>query len=139
MSEDKLEYARNFGVDGAILNESAEALERAVNDITDGDGFDVTIEAVGLPDTFQNCIDSACFGGRVVQIGIGKKNADFNFTMIQKKELNILGSRNAFKDDFIELIGKAITDIYKFEDAVQAFEDFKSHPGKSLKVMLDFT
>ena len=85
----------------------------------------------------------------MVQIGIGKKNADFNFTMIQKKELNILGSRNAFKDDFIELIelirsgnadvGKAITDIYKFEDAVQAFEDFKSHPGKSLKVMLDFT
>ena len=66
----------------------------------------------------------------MVQIGIGKKNADFNFTMIQKKELNILGSRNAFKDDFIELIelirsgnadvGKAITDIYKFEDAVQA-------------------
>lgn len=60
-------------MDGAILNESAEVLERAVNDITDGDGFDVTIEAVGLPDTFQNCIDSACFGGRVVQIGIGKK------------------------------------------------------------------
>ena len=149
VAEDKLEYAKNFGVDGAILNESAEVLERAVNDITDGDGFDVTIEAVGLPDTFQNCIDSACFGGRVVQIGIGKKNADFNFTMIQKKELNILGSRNAFKDDFIELIelirsknadvGKAITDLYKFEDAARAFEDFKNHPGKSLKVMLDFT
>lgn len=69
--------------------------------------------------------------------------------MIQKKELNILGSRNAFKDDFIELIelirsknadvGKAITDLYKFEDAARAFEDFKNHPGKSLKVMLDFT
>ena len=48
VSEDKLEYARNFGVDGAILNESPEVLEQAVNDITDGDGFDVTIEAVWI-------------------------------------------------------------------------------------------
>lgn len=149
VSGDKLEYAKNFDVDGTILNESTEAFDRAVNDITAGDGFDVAIEAVGLPSTFQNCIDAVCFGGRVVQIGIGKKNADFNFTTIQKKELNILGSRNAYRDDFIELIdlirsgkadvGKTITDVYKFENATQAFENFKNNPGKSLKVMLDFT
>ena len=149
VAEDKLGYALNFGVDGTILNDSPEAFDKAVKEITDGDGFDVTIEAVGLPSTFQNCIDAACFGGRVVQIGIGKKNADFNFTMIQKKELNIYGSRNAYKEDFLELIDlirsgkadveKAITDMYKFQDAAQAFADFKDHPGKCLKVMLDFT
>lgn len=146
---DKLLYAENFGVDGTILNESPEAFDSAVNKITGGDGFDVTIEAVGLPSTFQNCIDAACFGGRMVQIGIGKKNADFNFTMIQKKELNVFGSRNAYKDDFIELIDlirsgradveKVITNMYKFEDAAQAFKDFRDNPGKCLKVMLDFT
>ena len=96
--------AKDFGVDGTILNDSPENFEKAVNDITGGNGFDTTIEAVGLPSTFQNCIDAACFGGKVVVIGVGKKNLDFNFTLLQKKELNVFGSRNALKKDFIELI-----------------------------------
>ena len=40
----------------------------------------------------------------MVLIGVGKKNLDFNFTLIQKKELNVFGSRNALKKDFLELI-----------------------------------
>ena len=97
-----------------------------MEELTDGNGFDVTIEAVGLPSTFQNCIDACCFGGRMVLIGVGKKNLDFNFTLIQKKELNVFGSRNALKKDFLELIdlvneGKApldkiITNVYPFHD-----------------------
>ena len=79
-------------------DEGPEALEQAVRDITGvsdlrgnetANGFDVCIEAVGLPQTFQNCIDCAAFGGKVVLIGVGKKNLDFNFTLLQKKELNI--------------------------------------------------
>ena len=113
-----------------------------------GNGFDVTIEAVGLPSTFQNCIDACCFGGRMVLIGVGKKNLDFNFTLIQKKELNVFGSRNALKKDFLELIdlvnaGKAplekiITNVYSFNDAAKAFDDFAHNPGNMLKVVFDF-
>ena len=54
----KLEYAyKEFQLDGMILNESNESFEKQVNEITNGNGFDVTIEAVGLSSTFQNCID----------------------------------------------------------------------------------
>ena len=123
----KLEMAKSFGVDGTILNSSPAAFHAEVSKITDGNGFDVTIEAVGLPSTFQNCIDAACFGGRMVLIGVGKKNLDFNFTLIQKKELNVFGSRNALKRDFLELIdlvktgkaplGRIITNTYRFDDA----------------------
>ena len=49
-------------------------------------------------------MDAAAYGGRIVLIGVGKKNLDFNFTLIQKKELSIFGSRNALKADFQELI-----------------------------------
>lgn len=85
VSQVKLDYAREFGVDGVVLADGPEAYERAVKEITGGNGFDVTIEAVGLPSTFQNCIDAAAFGGRMVLIGVGKENLDFNFTMIQKR------------------------------------------------------
>lgn len=148
VSEGKLEMAREFGVHGTILNDTPEHFEEKVKTITGGNGFDVTIEAVGLPSTFQNCIDGACFGGRVVLIGVGKKNLDFNFTMIQKKELHVLGSRNALKKDFLELIDlvkegrvpleKIITNMYSFDEGDKAFYDFAHNQGNMLKVMLKF-
>lgn len=149
VSSGKLEIAKTFGADGTILNSSPEDFSNAVEEVTDGNGFDVTIEAVGLPSTFQNCIDAACFGGRVVLIGVGKNNLDFNFTLIQKKELDVYGSRNALRKDFVELIDlvregtvpleKIITNIYKFNDAETAFYDFANNKGDMLKVFIDFT
>lgn len=144
----KLELAKQFGVDHVLLNDSPENFSRGVAEITNGDGFDATFEAVGLPSTFMNCVDAACFGGTVVDIGVGKRNLDFNYTIIQKKELNILGSRNALREDFLELIdlvasGKVdieqlITNVYPFEQAPEAFEDFASHSGDILKAMIEF-
>lgn len=149
ISEDKLKSTAEFGFAKYIVNSSPEAFAEAVAKATDGYGFDVTVEAVGLPSTFQNCIDAVAFGGRVVLIGVGKKNLDFNFTLIQKKELNIFGSRNALKADFLDTIersskkeidlSKFITKKYKFTDAADAFKDFADHSGKWLKVILDFS
>lgn len=143
---------------GTILNDSPEVLEQATADITgqidirgnhNPYGFDVCIEAVGLPSTFQNCINACAFGGKLVLIGVGKQNLDFNFNLIQKKELNVFGSRNALKKNFLELIdlvrsgkvelGKIIIDTYAAEDAVTAFAEFDQHAGEMLKVELDFT
>ena len=150
ISENKLQMAKQqFGIDDTILNDSHENFLSRVMDKTDGCGFDVCVEAVGLPSTFQDCIDAACFGGSVILIGIGKKNLDFNFTTIQKKELHIYGSRNALKQDFIETIdalltgkldlGKAITDVYAFSEAPKAFAEFSANQGDKLKVLLDFS
>jgi len=144
----KLEYAMRFGFAGTILNDSAENFTKRVAEITGGNGFDVTVECVGLPSTFQNCLDSACFGGKVVVIGVGKHNIDLDFTVIQKKELNIFGSRNAMTADFEELIDtvieqkiqldEVITNLYDYADAVQAFADYSANAADMLKVMLKF-
>ncbi|MDO4605471.1 MAG: zinc-binding dehydrogenase, partial [Helcococcus sp.] len=145
----KLNYVKdNFGFDGIICNDNPYSIQDSINRFTDGNGFDVTIEAVGLPQTFQNCIDSVAFGGDVVVVGVGKKNLDFNFTLIQKKELNIYGSRNALKEDFLELIDvvkkdkrlfeKVITNVYKLDDAKEAFENFDNSDDITLKVLIDF-
>ena len=36
--------AKDFGVDGTLLNDSPENFEKGVAEITNGNGFDVTIE-----------------------------------------------------------------------------------------------
>lgn len=145
----KVAYSvETFGLAGGIVNEGDESFLAKCMEITNNHGFDVTIEAVGLPSTFQNCIDAVAFGGNVVLIGVGKKNLDFNFTLIQKKELNIYGSRNALKKDFLELIDlvksgavdleKIITNEYSADNAAQAFDDFDKHGADMLKVVIKF-
>ncbi len=161
VAEEKLQYAyETFGLAGMIKNDRKEEFMNRVNEITgEHHGFDVCIEAVGLPSTFQNCIDAAAYGGRIVLIGVGKKNLDFNFTLIQKKELNIFGSRNALKADFTELIdlvkGGEIdlekivmnpdsTDVkkkseYELDEADRVFEEFSKYGGSKLKVLIHFS
>lgn len=160
VADEKLRYAyETFGLAGMIKNNGPDIFMDRVHSITgEQHGFDVCIEAVGLPSTFQNCIDAAAFGGRIVLIGVGKKNLDFNFTLIQKKELNVFGSRNALKKDFIELIelvrsgevalekivmnpdSEDITkkSEYQLEEAAAAFEEFSQYGGSKLKVVIHF-
>lgn len=148
ISEKKAEDALRFGADHCFVNSSREELERQTKLITGENGFDITVEAVGLPATFQNCIDAASFGARVVLIGVSKDTLDFNFTMIQKKELVIIGSRNAVKKDFQETIRfvkksgmdllKIVTNIYTMEECGKAFSDFDKNAGTMLKVIIEF-
>lgn len=149
VAKKKMDYAvENFNLAGGILNDGESFIDECMK-LTNNKGFDVTIEAVGLPSTFQSAIDVAAFGANVVLIGVGKKNLDFNFTLLQKKELNVFGSRNALKQDFINLIdlvaegkvdlAKVITNIYSLNEADRAFSDFATHGADMLKVMIDFT
>lgn len=149
IAEKKMNYAvETFGLDGGILNDNHEKFIQKVEEITGGNYFDVTIEAVGLPSTFLNCIEAAAYGARVVQIGVGKKNVDFDFTLLQKKELNVFGSRNALKKDFLELIDlvkagkvdleKIVTNTYSFDEAAKAFSDFDKNAASMLKVVIKF-
>lgn len=149
VAENKMNYAiETFGLDGGILNDSPENFIKRVEEITNGNYFDVTIEAVGLPSTFQACIDAAAFGARMVQIGVGKCTHEFDFTLIQKKELNVYGSRNALKKDFLELIDlvksgkvdleKIVTNTYNLDEADKAFQDFSKNAASMLKVVIKF-
>lgn len=148
VSQGKLDMLRDLGIAGTILNTGDEDFKKQVEEITGGDGFDVCIEAVGLTSTFMNCIDAAAFRGRVVVVGVGKQSLDFFYTIIQKKELDIYGSRNAMKDDFLEVIdyvkdGKVklesvVSQVYDYEDAGQAFHDMATRGGELLKLMLKF-
>ena len=145
----KLEHAARLGAAGTFLNTSPEALAEWAADTTGGDSFGVTVEAVGMAGTFRNAIDSAAFSGRVVVIGVSKETLDFDFTVIQKKELTVFGSRNATRSDFTDVMeimkslplssDMVVTDVYKVEQAAEAFAEFSAKAGEKLKVLLDFS
>jgi 2-desacetyl-2-hydroxyethyl bacteriochlorophyllide A dehydrogenase len=144
----KLALAERLGLAGTILARDDAAFAAGVKEATDGDGFDACLEAVGLPTTFQRSIDAAAHRGRVVVVGIGKTNHDFFYSIIQTKELDVLGSRNALRQDFLEVIELArsgrldleaiVSDEYAFDQAGRAFQELAASGGEKLKVMLRF-
>lgn len=143
--QSRLDKALSLGAKG-IIRTDKENFEECVKSITNGDGFDVCIECVGLPQTFQNCIDAAAYRGRVGLVGVSKQKLDFAFTQIQTKELDIFGSRNALKKDFVELIDlvssgkcdvkKIITDIYELDNSENAFKEMRDDPSNRLKSVI---
>lgn len=143
--EKRLENALKFGVDGVIDVSKEDLLERT-KEITNGNGFDICIEAVGQSATFLNCIDAAAFGADIILIGNGKKETTFNHSILLKKELNVYGSRNALKKDFLELIdlissGKInvdhiVSDIFDKEDAIKGFDALVHNDGSRFKVLI---
>lgn len=148
ISQKKLDYTNHLDIAGTILNSGKSSFDAAVAATTQGDGFDVCIEAVGLPSTFMNCIDAAAFRGRIVVVGIGKQSFDFFYSIIQTKELDIFGSRNAKKEDFVEIIDlirkgdvnieSIVSAEYLYTDAEKAFRETVEDSANRLKVMLKF-
>ena len=149
IAADKVELAvREFHLDGGFVNRSEEDLIRFTREITGDDGFDVTVEAVGAPSTFLNCVDAAASRGRVVVIGVAKHSADFNFLALQRKELNMFGSRGATKADFaatMQLVRDGFVDLtrlisrtYSAQDAASAFQDLDQHSAQIVKAAFEF-
>ena len=143
----RLEKARHFGADHVVLADEREEAE--LKRITEGNGFDVCVEACGQSVTFLECIQQACHGGTVILIGNGKKETTFLHSILLKKELNVYGSRNAYTADFealIRLIASGtvpVTDMisaeYDFREASAAFDALVHNDGSLEKVLLRFS
>jgi len=69
LAASRLEAAKQFGADVVVNNGVDDPVAR-VMELTGGLGADVTIEAVGVPDTFELCTRLVRPGGHVANIGV---------------------------------------------------------------------
>jgi threonine dehydrogenase-like Zn-dependent dehydrogenase len=142
----KMEIAKKIGV-AHTINTNNENLHEALMRITDGDGPDVMIEAVGNAITYRAAVDEVAYTGRVVCIGYAKSAVEFNTGIFVRKEIEILGSRNC-TDEFPEVIayleaGKfpveaVISKVVSLEHAGAALADWAMNPKGITKIMVDF-
>lgn len=145
MLDERLQLAKSLGAD-TIINSKDEDLSKRVRELTDGRGMDTCVEAVGIPATFLSCIDQACFGGKLILIGNGKRETTFVHSVLLKKELTVYASRNSRMEDFMEVVDlfsnnkvdiqKLITTMYDFDDAIDAFNALRHNDGSMAKVMI---
>jgi S-(hydroxymethyl)mycothiol dehydrogenase len=65
----KLEWAREFGATHLINSREADPVT-GIQDLTGGNGADVVIEAVGLPETYLQAFYARDLAGTLVQVGV---------------------------------------------------------------------
>jgi len=142
----KLEVARKAGA-AHVVNSRGGGLQDALAALTDGDGPDVIIEAIGLPETFRAAVECVAFTGRVVYIGYAKEHISYETRLFVQKELDIMGSRNATPKDFAEVMAmlrqgtfpveEAISNVIQMADASEVLRQWDANPGAFHKILID--
>jgi alcohol dehydrogenase len=92
LSDARLEAAKHFGAD-VVVNNSREEPLRVIRDLT-GDlagrlGADVSIEAVGLPATFEMAVKLVRPGGRIANVGVHGAPATLDLENVWSKDITI--------------------------------------------------
>lgn len=145
-TNERLVFAKENGADYTI-NPSEVDVSGQINEITNGEGANVVIDAVGVPQTFELAVEVASPAGNVVTLGFNATPSSIAMMHITKKELTITGSRlqtNQF-GKVVELINSKklthnglVTHRFHVHQVKEAFEFVEKNPDKVRKAVIEF-
>jgi S-(hydroxymethyl)mycothiol dehydrogenase len=78
----KLEWAKDFGATHTVNASETDPVE-AIRALTDGNGADVCIEAVGRPEVMQQAFFARDLAGTLVQVGVPSPDMKIDLPMIE--------------------------------------------------------
>lgn len=142
--QQKLDLASRFGM--VPVNVTRQNLNDIVSGITDGWGVDVVFEASGNEAAISRIFEPLCPGGRVVFIGMPVSPVPIDIVSAQAKEARIetifryahvypraLSLMESGKVNVKPLI----TERYKFEESIEAFEYAVNPKPTTVKVVIE--
>ena len=145
-----------------VINPLKEDLFKRIDEITDGRGVDVVIEASGSPNAIEPALKIAGKRGRVVLLGSTRGLSTINFySLIHRKGLMVIGAHTSIrprvesyphywtKDDDINLslkllatgrinVENLITGRYSIEEAPLAYHELIENKDKHITILLEY-
>lgn len=133
VNEARLAFCKNrLHVDHTIVAKGDGSELKALETITNGQLADVVIDATGSNQSMSHALNYCAFGGRLVYVGITQQEISFlQAPALHRRELTILGSRNALSRDFTRIVkliedgkidtGPWITHRARFDDLIAEF------------------
>lgn len=137
---------QQLGVPHAI-NGAKEDVLAALQRITNGDLPTAVFDATGNPKSMMGAFEFPAHGGRLVFIGLFQGDVTFNDPNFHRRELTLMGSRNAQPEDFTRIIrliedGRIdttpwITHRAAFDAVVQEFPAWTDPVTGVIKAMIE--
>lgn len=98
----RLAFAREqLGFDGYVADET---LPGQLAERTQGDGFDVVVDATGSLPAMRRSLDFVAHGGALLLVGVAPGDLSFADPEFHKREAVLIASRNALSADFQRVI-----------------------------------
>ncbi len=145
VQQPKLDLAATLGPITPV-NIAQDGLAHVVQQMTDGWGADIVFECSGNEKAAASVFEALCPGGTVVFVGMPLSTIAYDVVAAQVKEAHV---EHVFRYAHVypralALMGSGkidvkplITDRYKFQDSIKAF-DYAAHmPPTSVKVQID--
>ena len=146
LDDNRLEVSKEFGATDTINSSDGKAIEK-IMELTDGKGVDVSIEAVGIPATFDICQEIVKAGGHVAIVGVHGTSVDLK---IEKLWIHNITMTTGLVDTYtIPMLMKTvdsgklepeqlITHRFKLSEIMEAYDTFgNAAEEKALKVILE--
>jgi len=141
--DNRLAIAEKYGA--TAIDARKENVLGRVKDATSGEGADVVIEAIGIPETFLQAMRSVRRNGTVSIVGIFPTAVEFSI-----QEFCFYGVRISMGLGYVgrtsKLLGllefgkvdlsPLVTHIFPLNDALKAYELFENHQDQCVKVLL---
>ena len=134
IDEERLRFAKRFAEVDEVVN-GARPMNEVLDtlaELTDGEFPTVVFDATGNVSSMENAFLYPAHGGKLVFVGLVKGNVVFSDPEFHKRELTILSSRNAKREDFETVMRAIETGVLKSELYVTHQCDFDSLPNRFL-------
>jgi alcohol dehydrogenase len=145
IDDHRLSETKKLGATHTVNSQKEDAVARVLS-LTENKGVDVSIEAVGIPATFELCESIIAPGGHIANIGVHGKSVTLHLETLWSKNITIttrlvdtvttpmlLKTVSSKKID----VTKLITHHFSLENIMQAYDTFQNAArDKTLKVIL---
>ncbi|HLF61571.1 MAG TPA: alcohol dehydrogenase catalytic domain-containing protein [Acidimicrobiia bacterium] len=140
------EWKRRLALEcGAVSAVAPAEVRQVLDDLTEGRGPDLVVEAVGTEATLAESIELAAIGGEVLVYGtLTSGNRGLPYYHLYHKELTLYNPRAAVVGDYADGVALAargalslepiVTHVLELEEAAKAFE--LVHDPASMKVLM---
>ena len=104
INDKRLAYAKDIARADYVINSQNTDPVKAIADITGGELAPLVIDATGHAGQMMKAFDYAGAGGSIVYVSLVRADITFQDPLFHAKELTLMGSRNATKEDFSNVI-----------------------------------
>ena len=104
INDQRLAYAKEAAKADYIINAQKLDPEKAVLDLTGGENCPIVMDATGNAQQMMKALNFTCQGGTIVFVSLVRADITFADPVFHAKEINLLASRNATKEDFSNVI-----------------------------------
>ncbi|GIO11873.1 alcohol dehydrogenase [Cohnella xylanilytica] len=143
----RLEFCRDWAGADELVRASGDDALRRIAEAAGGELPTVVFDATGSARSMTDSFQYAAHGGKLVFVGLVKADIAFSDPEFHKRELTLMGSRNATREDFDDVMeavaaGAIDADGYinrraPFAEATRAFEEWLKPESKVIKAMVE--